>query len=318
MTGIEGKEMNALVGYTGFVGSNLLSEHAFDALYNSSNITEAFDTHPALLVYCGVPAEKFLANRSPEKDADVIENAFSNIRRIGPAEVVLISTADVYPLPVGVDEDAHIDETALMPYGKNRKELENRVEAYYEKRLVVRLPALYGANIKKNFIYDFIHRIPSRLSEGRFRELASRKSEIEFFYETENNGFFKCRDLTSDESASLKNILHDLDFSALVFTDSRAEFQFYNLKWLWRHIQTAREHGIRKLNLATEPFTAGELFLHLTGEPFDNELNAPIPKYDFRTKYSRLFEGANGYIKGKQEVKDDIRLFLSSHYGVNS
>ncbi|MEG2500937.1 MAG: NAD(P)-dependent oxidoreductase, partial [Oscillospiraceae bacterium] len=32
----------ALVGYTGFVGSNIAAAHPFDGLYNSKNIKEAF------------------------------------------------------------------------------------------------------------------------------------------------------------------------------------------------------------------------------------------------------------------------------------
>ena len=31
--------MNILVGYTGFVGSNLVAQHKFDGLFNSSNIS---------------------------------------------------------------------------------------------------------------------------------------------------------------------------------------------------------------------------------------------------------------------------------------
>ena len=60
--------MNALVGYTGFVGSNLYTQGKFDCVYNSKNITEAFETYPDLLVYAGLRAEKYLANQAPEKD----------------------------------------------------------------------------------------------------------------------------------------------------------------------------------------------------------------------------------------------------------
>lgn len=34
--------MNALVGYTGFVGSNLYAKGTFDRVYNSKNIEEAY------------------------------------------------------------------------------------------------------------------------------------------------------------------------------------------------------------------------------------------------------------------------------------
>ena len=45
--------MKALVGYTGFVGSNIYTSGEFDAVYNSKNIEEAFGTKPDLLVYAG-------------------------------------------------------------------------------------------------------------------------------------------------------------------------------------------------------------------------------------------------------------------------
>jgi hypothetical protein len=62
--------MNILVGYTGFVGSNLYDAGEFDAVYNSKNIQDAFGTTPDLLVYAGVRAEKYLANNDPDKQTD--------------------------------------------------------------------------------------------------------------------------------------------------------------------------------------------------------------------------------------------------------
>ena len=62
--------MNALVGYTGFVGSNIYASGEFDSVYNSKNIESAVGTGPDLLVYAGVRAEKFLANNAPEKDLE--------------------------------------------------------------------------------------------------------------------------------------------------------------------------------------------------------------------------------------------------------
>ena len=72
----------ALVGYTGFVGSNLLKSHKFDGLYNSKNIQDAFGTCPDLLIYSGIRAEKFVANKYPEKDYDIILNAIENIKNV--------------------------------------------------------------------------------------------------------------------------------------------------------------------------------------------------------------------------------------------
>jgi hypothetical protein len=58
----------AIVGYTGFVGSNIYASGDFDGAYNTKNIQDAFGTCPDLLVYAGMRAEKFLANADPERD----------------------------------------------------------------------------------------------------------------------------------------------------------------------------------------------------------------------------------------------------------
>ena len=62
-----------LVGYTGFVGSNLALQHQFTEIYNSKNIEKAFGTQPDLLVYSGVRAEKFLANQNSEEDFEIVK-----------------------------------------------------------------------------------------------------------------------------------------------------------------------------------------------------------------------------------------------------
>jgi nucleoside-diphosphate-sugar epimerase len=70
--------------------------------------------------------------------------------------VVLISTVDVYPSPVEVDEDAAIDPAAAEPYGRHRLELEQFVRERFECT-VVRLPGLFGHGLKKNVIFDFLN-----------------------------------------------------------------------------------------------------------------------------------------------------------------
>ena len=67
--------MKILVGYTGFVGSNIYATGDFDAVYNSRNIQEAYGTEPDLLIYSGLRAEKYLANNAPEKDMELIYQA---------------------------------------------------------------------------------------------------------------------------------------------------------------------------------------------------------------------------------------------------
>ena len=149
--------MNILVGYTGFVGSNIYEKGQFDAVFNSRNIEEAYGTCPDLLIYAGLRAEKYLANHAPDKDMELIVQAEEIISKIAPRKLVLISTIDVFKTPKNVDENTIIDTEDLHAYGYNRYQLECWVRENYADALIIRLPGLFGKNIKKNFIYDFIY-----------------------------------------------------------------------------------------------------------------------------------------------------------------
>lgn len=299
-----------LVGYTGFVGSNLAAAHTFTEQYNSKNITQAYDTRPDLLVYAGVRAEKFLANRAPEQDLETVRGAFENIQNIRPKRLVLISTIDVYGTPVGVDEDAPIETEGLQAYGANRYQLEQWVREEYPQALILRLPGLYGKNIKKNFIYDFIHVIPAMLKEEKYRELEAADGGLSPFYERQDNGFYKCRPLTREEEIFLQNYFRKIGFTALNFTDSRSVFQFYPLSLLWGHLKQALEQDLRLLNLATEPIGAEELYERLTGERFVNHTAQTPAFYDYRSRYAEEFGGTGGYLLGKEFLLKDLGRFV--------
>lgn len=300
----------ALVGYTGFVGSNLAAAHTFMEQYNSKNIAQSYGTRPDLLVYAGVRAEKFLANRDPEEDFKTVQEAFANIQRIQPHRLVLISTVDVYRSPVGVDENTPIETEGLHAYGANRYQLEQWVREEYPQALIVRLPGLYGKNIKKNFIYDFIHVIPAMLKEEKFRELETADKALAPFYQRQDNGFYKCRPLAREEEAFLQKYFRKTGFTALNFTDSRSVFQFYPLSMLWGHVKQALEQELRLLNLATEPIGVGELYERLTGKAFVNHTAQTPAFYDFRSIYAKGLGRSKGYLLEKNFLLEDLRRFV--------
>ena len=304
--------MELIVGYTGFVGSNIIAKHAFDGLYNSKNITDAYGTNPDLLVYSGVPAEMFLANQNPEADKALMDQAIENIRKINPKKIVLISTIAVYHNPDDVDEDFEIDASMLSAYGANRLYLERWVEENIADHLIVRLPGIYGQNLKKNFIYDFIHYIPAMLNGAKYRELSEKESLIKTHYVLQDNGFYKCL-LPMDakeERAALKEAFKRTGFSALNFTDSRGTFQYYHLEHLWSDIVLAMQHGLHKINLAVEPVSIAEIYQELTGEIFVNELPKDVPYFNYITKHASFWNGSNGYIKTKAEVLSEIKAYV--------
>lgn len=307
-----------LVGYTGFVGSNLAAKHDFTWKINTKNTEEAIGKKPDLLIYAGLRAEKFLANKDPEADMQTITEAMAQIKKIRPKKLVLISTVDVYQNPVNVDEDTPIDTEGLLPYGANRYKLEQMVRENWEDALIVRLPGLFGKNLKKNFIYDLIHVIPAMLKEEKYLELSKRSSLVEESYYKLDNGFYKCR-VTEKQNRSakeeyaveeLKQEFVSLEFSALNFTDSRGVFQFYNLANLWDDIQTALNHDIRLLNIATEPVSVAEIYEKIADRASDNKITDHPPYYDYRSKHADVFGGENGYFANKETVLNDIVEFV--------
>lgn len=305
--------MKILVGSTGFVGSNILKSFSFDRSFNSKNIDDAYSLNPELLVYAGLRAEKFLANSDPEADMANIYAAEENIRKINPKRLVLISTVDVLKNPCGCDESTEIETDGLHPYGLNRYRLESWVRENYPEALIIRLPALFGINLKKNFLYDFINVIPSMLREDKFHELLIKAPELRDFYEPAQPGFYKCRSITSDEKAWLKQRFLRLGFTALNFTDSRSVYQFYPLSRLWHDICTLLDAGVTLFHPATEPVSAAEIYKALTGRDFKNELSGTPAYYDFRTNYAALFGRADGYIASKSEIISEICEYVGNY-----
>jgi len=305
--------MDALVGYTGFVGTNLSLSHKFDCSFNSKNISDAFGLCPDLLVYAGVRSEKFLANNDPEADMANIRDAFENIKRINPKRLVHISTVDVYKRPVDVSEKSVIDTEGLGAYGYDRYVLENMLREEFPDCHIIRLPGLYGEGLKKNFIYDLINLIPSMLNAQKYAELEG--GVLGEYYSLQQNGFYKCRALEDGEKAFLRKYFEQKGFTALNFTDSRSVFQFYNLKYLWEHIGVVLENDIKLLNISTAPVAAADIYRSVKGREFENILSKPPFEYDYKTEYADLFGGHDGYIFDADFVKRDIAEYIARHMG---
>lgn len=161
------KKKDALIGYSGFVGSTLLKQAPFEFLYRSTNINEidgkSFDT----VICAGAPAQKWIANREPEADLKKIEELISHLKSITCNNIILISTVDVFKNSLSVDESTPVDEDDLNAYGLHRRLLEKFVESHFSSHLIVRLPGLVGPGLKKNVIFDLLnennlHTIDSR------------------------------------------------------------------------------------------------------------------------------------------------------------
>jgi dTDP-4-dehydrorhamnose reductase len=148
---------DALIGYTGFVGSILLKQRAFEQRFRSANINDIDGRRFDLVVCAAAPAQKWIANRESDADRQKIEGLIAHLKTVQCKTFVLISTVDVFKTPVGVNEDTPVDEADLHPYGLHRRMLEQFVEAHFANHLIVRLPGLVGPGLRKNVIFDFLN-----------------------------------------------------------------------------------------------------------------------------------------------------------------
>jgi nucleoside-diphosphate-sugar epimerase len=163
----------ALIGHTGFVGSTLKKQFRFTHFYNTQNIQDIKGQHFDLCICAAAPAQKWKANQNPNDDLKVISQLIESLKTFTTDHFWLISTVDVFALPVDVNEKTNINlhQKDYHAYGKHRRQLEIFVEDHFLSKhhngLIARLPGLVGHGLKKNIIYDFhhnndIHKIDSR------------------------------------------------------------------------------------------------------------------------------------------------------------
>jgi hypothetical protein len=106
-----------------------------------------------------------------------------------------------------------------------------------------------------------------------------------------------------------KNVLFDLlngNQLELINPDSR--FQWYPLGRLPQDIRTARGHGLRLVNLFTEPVATREI-LHLFPNREVGSRAQAAAHYDLRTRHAAVFGGHGSYVMSAPEVMRDVRGF---------
>lgn len=132
---------DAIIGNTGFIGSNLSKILNADG-FNTSNIQNINYKNYQTIYCCAPGAEKWKINKEPYKDLENINSLIKIIKNTDCNRFVLFSTIDVntYTNPVS--------------YGSNRLYFENQVKEIYPDVSILRLPGLFGPNLKKNYIFD--------------------------------------------------------------------------------------------------------------------------------------------------------------------
>ena len=151
------KIMNTLIGYTGFVGSQLDRDREFDHRYRSTDIDLINGRGYDHVVCAGVQAVKWWANQNPEEDWAGIEKLLKALETVHAERFTLISTIDVFNPPRGVNEQSEIEREGHHVYGLHRLMIEEWVTDRFPNVAILRLPGLFGPGLKKNVIFDMMN-----------------------------------------------------------------------------------------------------------------------------------------------------------------
>lgn len=147
----------ALIGYSGFIGSNLLNFSNNLIKFNSKNINKIKNQKFNLVICTGTSSKMWLANKKPLEDKRKIKNLTDNLKLIKAEKFVLISTCEIYGNKKNCIESNNKIQSTNTNYGLNRYLLEKFIEKKFKNHFILRLPIVYGKNFKKNCIYDLIN-----------------------------------------------------------------------------------------------------------------------------------------------------------------
>jgi len=313
------RALDGLIGHTGFVGSTLLTQHDFPARFNSANVSDLAGQRFGTLVCAAAPGSMFEANRFPERDAARIDGLIARLDAVGPVErFVLVSTIAVIEGFACADEEHLTYETAI-PYGVNRRRLEEFVAARFPGALVVRLPALFGPGLKKNFLFDLLNPMPSMVPPAGLEQLREAVGGdlaplLDGLYPFDAELGMHVIDRAALDAggrrAPLEAATAAAGLSALRFASPESRFQFYAMEQLWSDIGLGLAAGLDVLHLAPPPLSTGEVHLALTGVPMP-ETGARVHREDMRTRHAGLWNVEGPYNAARETVIASLKAFFA-------
>lgn len=121
---------------------------------NSSNVEQLRGLECLQVVCCGLPGEKWRANADPVADQLALSRLIDPLKTATAKEFILISTIDVYGNRRG---DEATNPKPWDVYGQHRKIMELFVGGRWPNARIIRLPAIYGAGLRKNVLFDLLH-----------------------------------------------------------------------------------------------------------------------------------------------------------------
>ncbi|WP_370311654.1 NAD-dependent epimerase/dehydratase family protein [Sagittula sp.] len=313
-------ERNCLIGHTGFVGGTLTRQTSFAAQFNSRTISgiggQGFDT----VVCAAAPGSMFEANKFPERDEAQIQALIERLSAVEAKRFVLISSIAVLADFAGGDDETTTAFQDKLAYGRHRRALEAFVEERFADSLVVRLPALFGHGLRKNFIFDLLNPVPSMLTEAKLADLSAALDDglaawLKTLYAPDPvTGMVKVdrTKLDSDpRRAALEEAVTDLGFSATQFHNPETTYQYYDMSRLWSDIGTASAAGLSHIHLVSEPLRAARIHERLTGRAMP-DTGARLHHEDMQTRHAGLWGRTGRYLDDADSVLDRLAGFFGA------
>ncbi len=310
---------DALIGHTGFVGQTLSRQHHFASQFNSATIHSATGQDYATVVCAAAPGSMFEANRFPDRDAQAIDGLIDRLSRLRARRFVLISTIAVLDRFDGQATETTTAFQTGVAYGVNRRRLEVFCAENFKECLIVRLPALFGPGLRKNFLFDIMNPVPSMLPAARYEALRAALPQAvqalvaAVFAHDPALGMYVLNRPALNPSAlrpALERAVTEAGFSALGFTHPESRFQFYDMTRLWADVQVAQAAGLSVIHLAPEPLGAGAVHQALTGCQMPAS-EARLHHEDMRSAHTGLWSKSGPYLMDKADCLTRLRRFYA-------
>ena len=311
----------ALVGHTGFVGNSLKRQYKyFRGAYNSENISDISGKAYDALICAAAPATMWLANNDPEKDRQNLLDLTAWLEKANCKRVVLISTIAVLDDFAGRYSEENASFESAKAYGKNRRELEERIQSAFPSVHIMRLPALFGPGLKKNYIFDVLNPAPAFLKRGKAEELRAEmsKGDIDLFgkayeYDPDIDMLKLDRSVYTDSSYRelIDAVFERAGFTSKFFTNSQSTFQYYNMNNLWDDISKVVVNNLTALHVCSAPLSAGDIHLRLTGRSFSS-LSPHEHHEDMRSIHSEIWGENDHYLYPADKIMADLEAYYNS------
>ncbi|MDA7430284.1 NAD-dependent epimerase/dehydratase family protein [Primorskyibacter aestuariivivens] len=312
--------MDALIGYSGFVGQQLARQHEFPAIFNSKNVGGLGDSKFDTVVCAAAPGSMFEANRVPDEDWEKVQSLIRQLRGVTTTHFVLISSIAVFADFAGQDDEGSCAFQTHLAYGKHRRQLEEFCATHFARCTIVRLPALFGPGLKKNFVFDLLNPAPTMLTRNRFDDVRAAlgpklRVMLDQLYSLNENTAMLVLDRstlnTHPERTEFERHLSEAGYSAIQFHHPESKFQYFDVSRLWRDICLGRNSGLSVMHLATAPLGAGDIHKHLIGRRMPHS-NAHIHREDMRTRHASVWGRQGPYLEEASEVMQKLAAFFAA------